>query len=89
MTNCKEAAEYYRQKKIAEIELKPCPFCGNVPSVIETTFDKYGSRQLKIHCCISFDIRSDELIYSKGKREYFRVGMDAVEKWNRRAEHDN
>lgn len=66
------------------IDLKPCPFCGRVPTAIEVVYNRYGANRLKIDCCMSFDIWSDELIYSDAKG-YVRVGRDAVEKWNTRA----
>lgn len=65
------------------IELKPCPFCGKKPTALEVTFDEYGAKRLKIHCCMSFDIRADESIYTRREKGIIPV-RDAVEKWNAR-----
>ena len=81
MTNCKEAAEYYRHKK--EIELKPCPFCGKeIKRYSIGTADGYVY-ELKISCCMEFDITGDEPIFADNRPHM--IGLDAVEKWNRRA----
>lgn len=68
-----------------DIDLKLCPFCGKKPTVIEGVLDKYGIARLELDCCMRFDIWSDEMMYSDGGKAYVRLGMDAVEKWNRRA----
>lgn len=81
MTNCKEAAEYYRRK---EIELKNCPFCGKKIKRYSIGTANGYVYELKISCCMEFDITSDEPMFADARRPYM-VGLDAVEKWNRRA----
>ena len=66
--------------------LKPCPFCGKPVSVVEIHTDRYGIYELRVQCCMDFDIFADEEAYSEVFKESFRVGLDPVEKWNRRVE---
>lgn len=65
------------------IDLKPCPFCGEeIKRYSIGTVNGYVN-ELKISCCMEFDITGDEPIYLDG--DPFKFGLDAVEKWNRRA----
>lgn len=64
--------------------LKPCPFCGKeIKRYSIGTFNGYDVYELKISCCMEFDITSDELLFADG--DPLKLGLDAVEKWNKRA----
>ena len=65
------------------IELKPCPFCGKEIKRCSIGTANGYVYELKISCCMEFDITSDELLFADS--EPFKVGLDAIEKWNRRA----
>lgn len=65
------------------IELKPCPFCGEEIKRYSIGTANGYVYELKISCCMEFDITGDELLFADG--EPFKVGLDAIEKWNRRA----
>lgn len=64
-------------------DLKPCPFCGKEIEWYSVEMNKYGIDRLQIDCCVSFDIRSDHVMYTDDDR-FVRDGLDAIEKWNRR-----
>lgn len=65
-------------------ELKPCPFCGKEIKRYSMEMANGYVYELKISCCMEFDITGDELLFADG--EPFKVGLNAIEKWNRRAE---
>ena len=67
------------------IELKPCPFCGQKIERYSIEADSYGISRLQINCCMDFNIMSDDVVTSFGG-EWARVGLTALEKWNRRVE---
>lgn len=69
---------------IKRLNLKPCPFCGKEVEPCTISQNKYGVTRLEIECCMYFDIRSDYSMTTKAGIEY-KLGLDAVEKWNRRA----
>ena len=70
---------------------KPCPFCGNTPTITQMSMDsEIGIDELVIECCMEFRIKADDAIrvetFTEGTK-YMQLGLTAVEKWNRRAEH--
>ena len=71
---------------------KPCPFCGNTPTITKMSMEsEIGIDELVIECCMEFRIRTDDAIrvetFTEGTK-YMQLGLTAVEKWNRRAEHE-
>ena len=66
------------------IKLKPCPFCGKEISVYTTTFNKHGVDSLTIYCCMTFEIESDAALMIPHNGKGTIVGINAVQKWNRR-----
>lgn len=62
------------------MELKPCPFCGEAVKLKKTNlaFDNYYIEHSTNTSCILFN----------GKCYHAESNIEAVEKWNRRAEND-
>lgn len=71
-----------------EKSIKPCPFCGNRPRISCMSMDLTGVATLEMECCMRFYIDSDDLVridtFAEGT-QYKQIGMNAIEKWNRRA----
>lgn len=70
---------------------KPCPFCGNTPTITQMSVNsEIGIDELEIECCMEFRIRSDDAIRVRTFEgtKHMQLGLNAVEKWNRRAEHE-
>ena len=70
---------------------KPCPFCGNTPTITQMSMDsEIGIDELVIECCMKFRIKADDAIRVETLKEtkHMQIGLTAVEKWNRRAEHE-
>lgn len=67
-------------------ELKPCPFCGAEVRDVSFETDELGVSRLMIRCLCgaNITIEADDIFYSNADR--LRPGLNAVEKWNRRAE---
>lgn len=65
------------------INLKQCPFCGEEIKRYSIGTANGYVYELKISCCMEFDITGDKLFYADG--EPLKFGLDAVEKWNKRA----
>lgn len=63
--------------------LKPCPFCGEEIKRYSIGTANGYVYELKISCCMEFDITGDKLLYLDG--DPLKLGLDAVEKWNKRA----
>lgn len=63
--------------------LKPCPFCGEEIKRYSIETANGYVYELKISCCMEFDITGDNLLYLDGNP--LKLGLDAVEKWNKRA----
>ena len=70
--------------KIEEI-LKPCPFCGKEVGDVSIECDSLGASILEVRCRCGADvtIEADDVLCSAVAR--FRPGLNAIEKWNRRA----
>lgn len=73
-----------------EKNIKPCPFCGNSPRAIQVTIDETGITSLELECCMRFQIESDDTLQVtsiiRGTKK-IQIGMDAIQKWNRRAKN--
>ena len=61
---------------MAMIELKPCPFCGGTPVLIEHKYDLS-------HILYGYDCYGDD--HHTCGVGYFETQKEAVEAWNRRA----
>ena len=69
-------------------ELKPCPFCGRIPDKILMEFEHNHMSRLVLSCCMEFDIEHDGIIrldHVGNDHTYHQVGLNPIEKWNRRA----
>jgi len=65
-------------EELIEKSIKPCPFCGNRPKIKCLSWDMYGLSMLEMECCMDFIVESDRLLNGT-------IGMNAIDKWNRRA----
>ena len=61
--------------------LKPCPFCGRKPEVINAEFESGKPTRLLIRCCMEFDIETPMLYTHNIGIQY---DLSPIEKWNRR-----
>ena len=72
--------------KIEKMELKPCPFCGEMPVIKIAEWDEFGMSRMELKCCMYFEIEAEENLFSRmitGNGKHDRV--DPIERWNRRA----
>lgn len=74
--------------KINEI-MKPCPFCGKEVRLAELNCDMAGVTSLRVECYCGADVQidSDDYIFDWNGKAH-RVGLSAIEKWNRRDGHE-
>lgn len=70
-----------------EKSIKPCPFCGNRPKIKYLSWDMGGISTLEMECCMDFIVESDRIlrIETIENQSCGTIGMNAIEKWNRRA----
>ena len=69
-----------------EIKLKPCPFCGG--EAMLTTNLYAGIVYIQCKCCTAMVGRKRKIVSSMIGKEYFVNKEEAIEAWNRRAEHE-
>ena len=72
------------------IELKPCPFCGSPIEKFDVSITKIGCSKLNVECTCgaSFTLEPNTTVedgFFSCKRIFEKC--DAVELWNRRANH--
>lgn len=66
-------------------DMKPCPFCGQKIEAVSWEQDGLGLTTLKVMCTCGVTIKIDADDVFRTVDKYFRPGLDALEKWNRRA----
>ena len=66
-----------------EIELNPCPFCGQMPKIRYRAFGCYGT--LEVMCKPLF--RREHLAVRHGAATMGKAFEMSVKDWNRRAEY--
>lgn len=78
---------------MSEIQLKPCPFCGKIPTIRQYASGHSGngvfsaSYELKCEKCKVGFVRSSEFMLENGQPKFIRNGYDeVVSLWNTRAE---
>ena len=70
-------------------ELKPCPFCGQVPKSYSITTTDGRVCEMELECCMKFIIRPNVMFCTAAFEEYaFYPNGDAIDVWNRRADND-
>lgn len=67
-------------------KLKPCPFCGG--EAMLTTNLYAGIVYIQCKCCTAMVGRKRKIVSSMIGKEYFVNKEEAIEAWNRRAEHE-
>lgn len=71
---------------MSEIQLKPCPFCGKIPTIRQyAVFSAFY--ELKCEKCKVGFVRNSEFMLKNGQPKFIRNGYDeVVSLWNTRAE---
>ena len=81
---------------MAEVKLKPCPFCGSEDVMVmnprvRNMFEVLNNAQCKILCCdceVSFDFGTYEKAYNELTDEDVEIiTNNAVSNWNKRRYH--
>lgn len=69
------------------LQLKPCPFCGEIPRVRMIEQERFGGKRLVLECCMTHEITQaapETIISWGGEKEYIETDITPEEKWNRR-----
>ena len=70
-----------------ELGLKPCPFCGEYPTISHFSQTSDGKIDLILECCMQFIVNGEEptvLERWNGEREVIGGEQTAIKIWNRR-----
>ena len=68
-------------------QIKPCPFCGRKVNLVNLQMERnIGVTRMDIECAcgISFEIYSDDVLYSVGGTPH-QIGLTALDKWEKRS----
>lgn len=79
---------------MSKIQLKPCPFCGKIPTIRQYASSHSGngvfSASYELKCekgKVGF-VRNSEFVLETGQPKFIRNGYDeVVSMWNTRAEY--